>query len=150
MSASVAINMHYCYDCQKAFPRLRDLRKHERVHRHRGHCADCDVYFTSKEKEEEHHRELHTRSFGTQTDPVSMPAKRSRPVTKDYRRRPHYKDYRRRPQYSHPRRWEPAARSSKPTPAKEVSSIAVSKSAIFKAEESDIDIDLNDTTDLCF
>ena len=72
--------MHYCYDCQRSFPRLRELRKHERVHRPRGECSECQVYFTFKEKEETHRREVNTRSFATQTEPVCKPSLSQEPA----------------------------------------------------------------------
>ena len=148
-SASLAI-MHYCYDCQRSFPRLRELRKHERVHRQRGECSECQVYFTSKEKEERHRREVHTRSFATQTEPVGKPSqpvgKPSQPRTS----RPVIKDYRRSCWSKSRRHWRPAVAPSKPAPHKDLSSVAVSNGRMMTGVESDVDLDLNDTIDLSF
>ena len=41
--------MLYCYDRQKSFPSLRNLRKHERVHRRLKSCQQCDAMFSSAE-----------------------------------------------------------------------------------------------------
>jgi len=138
--------MHYCYECQKSFVRLRDLCKHERVHRRNGQCTECQVYFTSRDKEEKHRREHHTRSIATQTEQPGKPSKRQGKPSN----RPVIKDYRRHPWLSTHRRWQPAAAPSRPAKRKDVSSVAVSKGTTVTGQESDMDIDLNDTTDLSF
>ena len=133
--------MHYCYECQAKFLRLRDLSKHERIHRRRGHCVECDVYFTSKAKESEHFKSEHTRSIATQTEEVRAKApQKRRPVIRDYRAP----------------RWRPAPEGySKPAPRPQVPSMAVRKGSITVRafpgpDDDDDDIDLNDTTDLNF
>jgi len=123
--------MFYCYTCQRAFSRLRELKKHERLHATRGHCVACDVYFTTKAKEEEHRRTHHMVDAGTQTV-------EQRPMTQDLRSRLGGK------------RWRPARTTHKPQ-RKEIFSVAVKDDRRVTAEVSDDDdIDLNDTTSLSF
>ena len=137
--------MHYCYECQKSFPRLRDVRKHERTHRLKR-CEQCDCYFSSREQELKHRRDVHMKSASTQTDrqsPVrpqsprrSAPRKRSPPAKRPRHReprRPH--DHCRRPQ------WRPAERTT-PTPPVQpsVASVIVRPMAALEIFDSDYEL----------
>ena len=111
--------MLYCFDCQQSFTRLRELRKHERIHRRMKHCKPCDVWFTTAEAEKAHILEKHRVSIGCQTEPEQRPQKRVTPrPPQSEKRRQHYSQARRP-------RWRPARGDERTTPAPTVPSVVV-------------------------
>ena len=120
--------MLYCYECSASFARLRDLAKHERVHRRRGHCSACDVYFTTKERELAHHREVHTRSIGTQTEQQESSPRRPR----------------KRNSRCHRRKWRPSrGQSPQPSCSPQVASVVVAPESHYTKGDLE-EIDLNE------
>lgn len=93
--------MLYCYECKASFKRLRDLKKHERVHRRIRKCSTCETYFTSREQEFQHKRDHHQVDAGTQTEAAP------------------------KPRWSKAPRWRPAIGQVPPTPKREVESVVV-------------------------
>ena len=122
---SQSFKMLYCYECQASFKRLRELKKHERVHRRISKCSSCDKYFTSREQELKHRRESHTINMGTQTEPPSR--------TRRWSKAP---------------RWRPAVGSAPPTPRREVESIVAAPSTASQTADDEWVLELNDPVPL--
>ena len=99
--------MLYCHDCRKSFPLLRDLRKHETVHRRLMSCQQCYALFSTADAERAHTQEKHRVSTGCQTDSERSRQHQQRPVHRSSSR---LHSERRCPQYSERRRphWRPA------------------------------------------
>ena len=111
--------MLYCFDCWQSFTRLRDLRKHERIHRRMKHCKPCDVWFTTAVVEKAHILEKHRVSTSCQTEPEQRPQKRAALRSHQSEKcRQHYSQARRP-------HWRPAWGDERTTPAPTVPSVAV-------------------------
>jgi hypothetical protein len=127
---------HRCDLCNFSTPKMRDFKKHSRVHRHRCHL--CSEVLTTKVLLSQHIVSRHTVTQGTQTDPVERVAEqrphirvrlgeepRHRHLKERYRPTVRSNMERRQPQPGPRRpRWKPA-RVHEPTPIRSVESKAV-------------------------
>ena len=129
--------MLYCYDCQKSFPRLRDLRKHERVHRRLKSCQQCDAMFSTAEAERAHIQEKHHVSTGCQTDPERSRQHQQRPKKQAFIS---YIPRKTSPTVPRETHWRPARGRNRATPVPTVASVAVKT-------ETDV-LELHDDYDL--